>query len=34
MFRENFLNVFFGYRCSAANLGYACKNLGGLGPLV
>jgi hypothetical protein len=25
---------FFGYRGSTANLGYACKNLGCLGPLV
>jgi hypothetical protein len=30
MFRE----FFFGYLYSAATLGYACKNLGGLGPLV
>jgi hypothetical protein len=30
-FREIF---FFGYRGFTANLGYACKNLGGLGPLV
>jgi hypothetical protein len=31
---KNFLNFFFAYRYSAVNLGYACKNLGGLGPLV
>jgi hypothetical protein len=33
-FREIFFSNFLGYRCSAANLGYACKNLGGLGPRV
>jgi hypothetical protein len=34
IFREIFFQFFFGYRGSTANLGYACKNLGGLGPLV
>jgi hypothetical protein len=29
-----FFQNFFGYRCSAANLGYACKKNWGLGPLV
>jgi hypothetical protein len=29
-----YLMFFFGYRGSAANLGYACKHLGGLGPQV
>jgi uncharacterized protein Usg len=29
-----FFQIFFGYRCSAANLGFSCKYLGGLGPLV
>jgi hypothetical protein len=29
-----FFKHFFGYSGSTANLGYACKNLGGLGPLV
>jgi hypothetical protein len=33
-FREIFFQFFFGYRCSTANLGYACKYLGALGPLV
>jgi hypothetical protein len=35
--KSNFLKKncdFFCYLSSAANLGYACKNLGGLGPLV
>jgi hypothetical protein len=34
IFREIFFSKFFGYRCSTANLGHACKNLGGLGPLI
>jgi hypothetical protein len=34
-FCMNFVfQIFFGYRGSTANLGYACENLGGLGPLV
>jgi hypothetical protein len=31
---RNFFLIFFGYRGFTANLGYACKNLGCLGPLV
>jgi hypothetical protein len=34
IFHEFFLNFLLGYRGSVANLGYACKNLGGLGPLI
>jgi hypothetical protein len=34
IFRKMFFPIFYGYRGSAANLGYACKKLGGLGPLV
>jgi hypothetical protein len=34
IFREFFFQIFLGYRCSAANLGYACKKFGGLGLLV
>jgi hypothetical protein len=33
-FSVNFFLIFFGYRGSTANLGHACKNLGGLGLLV
>jgi hypothetical protein len=29
-----FFQIFFGYQCSAAILGYACKKIWGLGPLV
>jgi hypothetical protein len=31
---KNVREVFLGYLSSAANLSYACKNVGGLGPLV
>jgi hypothetical protein len=33
-FQKNFSDFFFGYRGFTANLGYACKNLVCLGPLV
>jgi hypothetical protein len=33
-FREFFFQFFFGYNGSTFNLESACKNLGGLGPLV
>jgi hypothetical protein len=29
-----FFQFFFGYRCSTANLGYACKKFAGLGPQI
>jgi hypothetical protein len=34
IFREMFLNFFLCLRPSTSNLESACKNLGGLGPLV
>jgi hypothetical protein len=33
-FRKFFFQIFLGYCGSTANLGSACKNVGGLGPLV
>jgi hypothetical protein len=34
IFREIFFSIFFVYRGFTANLGCACENLGGLGPLI
>jgi hypothetical protein len=33
LFKKHFLNI-LGLKCSESNLGSACENLGGLGPLV
>jgi hypothetical protein len=34
IFREKIFEFFFGYQRSTSYLGYACDNLGDLGPLV